>query len=285
MTRRFEMAAREWSLVAFTMLAQAAAGVLALVVLPWALAGGGPARRPEILVPCAIVLGLLAVAAALSLLHLGKPANAPRTLANLRTSWLSREIFFLGLSAGTTAILVAQEWARTGGKTLFAALAAAAALAGAALVLSMANIYRLEAVPVWRSGLTPFSFFMTAALAGTLAVAAWPARLGPHPMARWAGLFAMGLLVLDLAVTAFADPTFGLPRLTGCLEDRTVPRRLILLFGLRLAFLLAAAAAAATVLLMRGASALLMTPPLAAALVSELLGRVLFYAKFKKAGL
>jgi DMSO reductase anchor subunit len=70
----------------------------------WALAAtlGGPALRP---VPF-LVLG--AVALLLSARHLGRPARALRALANLRRSWLSREVAavpaFLALGGAHAAL-------------------------------------------------------------------------------------------------------------------------------------------------------------------------------------
>ena len=285
MKRRSSGAARELSLVAFTMLAQAGAGALLLLVLPAVMAGAGPDRRPGVVEPSVGVLLLLGFAAALSILHLGKPSNAPRTLANLGTSWLSREILFLGASAGLVAVVLVLEWTRTGGRGGLVGAAAAAGLAGALLVLSMANIYRLEAVPVWRGPMTPFAFFMTATLAGTLTVAGAPGRWGPHPLSLWIAPLVAGLLVVDLLAVTFADPSFGLRRMPRCLAEREVPRGLVLVFGLRLALLLASAGAAATVALLGAPAAVLLVPPLVAGLVSETLGRVLFYATFRKAGL
>ena len=172
MPRRPEMAKREWPLIGFTLLAQTGVGFFVVFTLPFVLTGDSRFARPAVLRSLALALVLLASAAALSFFHLGKPVNAWRTLGNLGDSWLSREIFFLLLTTGLLAGTFVLVWARGGSRTLVVGIVIAAALSGAALILSMANIYRLEAVPSWNNAMTVFSFFMTAALVGTLAALA-----------------------------------------------------------------------------------------------------------------
>jgi Fe-S-cluster-containing dehydrogenase component/DMSO reductase anchor subunit len=86
----------EWSLLAFTSV------VIGLAA--WALAAtlGGPALRP---IP---FLALGAAALLLSARHLGRPERALRALANVRRSWLSREVAavpaFLALGVAHAAL-------------------------------------------------------------------------------------------------------------------------------------------------------------------------------------
>src|SRR5512135_1935266 len=100
----------EWSLVAFTITGQLAAGLYLLLGvasyfgLTDAAARLGRTGRLEFLT---VVLALLAAATALSIFHLHHPTKAYRTLANLGRSWLSREIFSLlvfGAAAGAQAV-------------------------------------------------------------------------------------------------------------------------------------------------------------------------------------
>lgn len=139
------------SLVAFTLLGQAAAGI-AIV----SLFDGSLAR------PLFVAIGLLLAAAALvSLLHLGRASGACRAPATIRTSRLSREIVMLA-SFGAAWLLA------------FLALRAgqiAMAVCGAGLVFSMGRVYRLDAVPPWNSWRTEASFAASALLLGALAFA------------------------------------------------------------------------------------------------------------------
>ena len=87
------MARREWPLVVFTLLGQTAAGAFWLAAVPLALSNGSGAEAdgpsPGFLVYAGIA-ALLAVAAAVSFLHLGRPWLAHHALDNLKSSWLSR---------------------------------------------------------------------------------------------------------------------------------------------------------------------------------------------------
>jgi anaerobic dimethyl sulfoxide reductase subunit C (anchor subunit) len=92
-------------------------------------------------------------------------------LSNLRTSWLSREIFFelgfMGLVA--LAIVLALTGVAQGG--LFKGVMAAAGLAGVLFLLSMSKLYMLQTVPAWNLAYTPLSFVMTALTLGAMAAA------------------------------------------------------------------------------------------------------------------
>ncbi len=128
------------SLVVFTVLAQAAAGV--------ALFGGTPA----------IALSLLVVAGAVVLLHLGRPGRARLATARWRRSWLSREVL-LGMAFG--AALVARLLLPEGRVAAYVA-----ALLGLFFVWAIANVYRLRTVPAWDTWRTPAQFLGTAFLLG-----------------------------------------------------------------------------------------------------------------------
>lgn len=291
------MAVREWPLIVFTLLAQTGVGFFVAFTLPFVLAGDSAAARPVVLRSLALVAAFLAAAAAFSFFHMGKPANAWRTLGNLEDSWLSREIFFLLLTAGLLAGLFILVWARGGSGTLGVGVAVITALAGSALILSMANIYRLEAVPSWNNAMTVFSFLMTAALGGTLGAYAAPAvgilkpGEGPHPLAGELAQAALVLAVVDLAAALLFDPNFGAAEAAGSGRAGAAPAA-----GYRAVFLvrlaLLAIAGLSIVAALRHGGADVFDPmvrgpiitALAAGLASEGLGRVLFYALFRKAG-
>jgi anaerobic dimethyl sulfoxide reductase subunit C (anchor subunit) len=299
MKRKPEMAAREWPLVVFTLLAQIGVGFFLAFPLPLLLSGDRPEARSMLLISLAGVLAVLAAAGALSFFHLGNPLNAYRTLGNLRESWLSREIFFLLLTTGLLVGLFVLEWTRAGSRTALVALSVAAALAGVALILSMANVYRLEAIPAWDSPMTTFSFLMTAFVLGALGSAAVSAfKLlseggGATPFAGRLPMnaAALALLALDLTAVLLFDPNFGLVRNGQRRVDPRPSRALMRLHGLRMALLLSAAAALVPMILagshLASSSLIqsLMIGAFVAVLASETLGRVLFFALFRKEGL
>ena len=296
------MAKKEWPLIAFTLLSQTAVGFFLLFTVPLALSGTGTGAADVRLLRLRslfIVLILLAAAAALSFFHLGNPLGAYRALNNVRTSRLSREIFFELLLIFLIAVVGWLEWRRIGSQDLRLGLYLLAALAGVGLIWSMTGIYRLEAVPVWNNAMTPFSFFMTAFVLGALGSAAAPAfKLlregeGAPPFAGrlpWNGA-ALALLVLNFAGVVLFDPHFGIRRLGRREFDSKPSRVFALLYGLRLAFLLTAAVAVVPSILAESPPTPgspvqnLMIWAFVAALISETLGRILFYALFRKDGL
>ena len=140
------METRDWSLVVFTVLTQAAVGVfLVLQVLRYLshrLGARGSARakddRPEVShagdrarddspeaggvrnpgheapVPLVLVLAVLSAGLLAALLHLSTPLQAARAVVNFSSSWLSREIVFGSLFAALLGALAAQEWRAAG---------------------------------------------------------------------------------------------------------------------------------------------------------------------------
>src|SRR5512140_3085429 len=104
------MNATEWALIVFTILMQLAVGaLLVLQVLRTVIVrqNGEAANRLPDLALFALV-PIVGVALLASLFHLANPIGAPRALANIGTSWLSREILLsvlFGLLVVTVAFL------------------------------------------------------------------------------------------------------------------------------------------------------------------------------------
>ncbi|MFN7989552.1 MAG: DmsC/YnfH family molybdoenzyme membrane anchor subunit [Thermoanaerobaculia bacterium] len=283
---------REGSLVAFTLLTQAAAGTCALLLAfegraVRAGAGASVASAALPILSFALVAALLGLAA--SFLHLGNPRNAVRALGNLRSSWLSREIL---LAALFSAALAAATLLRVRpGPAGFAAGFAhgLAAVAGFGLVVTMARAYRLRTVPAWDLPTTPVAFFATAVALGALAVAAGLALRGPGPTDPARGpvpLLAAGLVVL---VVALASGLLWLRRLAG---GNGAQREAFARTG-RTQRRLVAARIALTALAVAAGLATRFAPdaawPVVAALVlafaAEAAGRVLFYEARVRSGL
>lgn len=164
----------EHSLVAFTLLAQLAVGAT------WFWSISEPFDRRALVIITAIML----IALLASLVHLGQPRHAWRALANLRTSWLSREVLAASLFTGALLAVLA-----TGGRGLWPAN-----VLGLALIISMAQVYRLRTVPEWNNHATTASFFATTLLLGGVLHGAFISA-GP----QWA-YGAMGLVALRLLV-------------------------------------------------------------------------------------
>lgn len=172
----------EWPLVIFTLALQLSCGLALAATLADSLANpsAAPAARPLALaIFPAIAVGMLA-----SLLHLGQPLAAWKSLLNLRQSRLSLEVLLTALFA-LTALVYSGFWL-AGRTEMRLPLGMAASVLGLAAVASSAMIYVLPSQPAWNSGWVPASFLGTTALLGGLASAA---------LLSWAGGAAAGTTV------------------------------------------------------------------------------------------
>jgi DMSO reductase anchor subunit len=162
---------KERSLVTFTLLAQTAVGAfLALLLIVLLISfetdlssARHLTRLPLMWVGLLVLAGLLA-----SFLHLGTPGHAWYALSNLRNSWLSREILFMMLFAGSGALLTGVWVLSNASYALPALLSAPVAASGLALIYSMARVYMLRTVPAWKSTRTLASFGISTLLLGAL---------------------------------------------------------------------------------------------------------------------
>jgi anaerobic dimethyl sulfoxide reductase subunit C (anchor subunit) len=207
---------KEKSLVAFTIMSQTGAGAfIVLGMLHYALVRG----VAEVLTDRALLaIGpIVAVGMLASFFHLGTPMNAWRALANLRSSWLSREVLFALLFTLLGGWFAVVQWQEIGPLAIREVLAWCAACAGLAMIYSMARVYMLRTVPAWNSWATPVSFFATALLLGSLLAAvgvtlAWAGLPDgqafvlltryhlPQAILHWLGLGSFALLGIELIV-------------------------------------------------------------------------------------
>jgi anaerobic dimethyl sulfoxide reductase subunit C (anchor subunit) len=206
---------REWPLVAFTILGQTAAGIGLLVLLPLALSNGdlwNARGRETVLMILAVVFGLLVLAALLSFFHLGHPFRARRVLANLRTSWLSREILFeLAFLAFVALAFVLVRTGNTQG-LFFKTVLGGAALAGSLFLVSMGKLYMLESVPSWDFAYTGISFFLTALTLGAMATAWITGAPTGNPNSYFSTLWTVAFFFIagDVFFAAILTPRYGL---------------------------------------------------------------------------
>lgn len=200
-------------LVAFTLLLQLAVGAFlagAALDLSNGLSGGD--SRVGSLGNAAFLAIVATTAAGLGLafLHLGIPAHAWRSLANLRRSWLSRELLFASGFLVMAAMFAGLRIAHPVPPSWRSAVAAAAAICGMALIYSMARVYRLRTMPVWDTPLTTLSFFSATCLMGSLAagaaVALWAGGSAPAAHLGVLAAVATGCFVFELGLEAIAPP-------------------------------------------------------------------------------
>ena len=154
-----------WSLVPFTLLIQSAVGSVWCVQTALFLSGGRVGLlylKFQIIAALCLVLAGLAAA----MTHLGKPGDSLHAARNLKSSWLSREIFTVNLFAGILAAMAAVSHIRPGALNGWVMLAGS--LAGGTALYAMTRVYRLKTVPSWNHAGTPLNFLGSALLLGGL---------------------------------------------------------------------------------------------------------------------
>ena len=304
------MATRDWALVVFTLLTQAAVGAFVTLQVLQFLAARRPheARVGNLRTPMAhaAILAVLSAGMLAALLHLSTPLQAARAVVNFSSSWLSREIVFGSLFAILLAAIVATELRRGGASGSSRWLALAAAAAGVAFLFCQIAIYLLPAQPAWNSFATPAAFGGSALRLGILGVAVGLAATRPpseaagraaasggRPLPALRGLALAAIVVLaaelivvplhllSLAADGSAAAAASATLLTGDYGG---------ILMLRIGLLCVAAAALVGFLASRRPGGHRLAPALTGAafcsvLVSELCGRFLFYAMQVRVGI
>ena len=190
-----------WPLILLTVLTQLAVGTVAGTVASEVLAA---ARRRPAFAGAAVAAFLAgALALGVSVLHLGRPAQAWKALRNLRRSWLSREVALFGAFAGAAMAYAAASVA--GGPTL--SVGGVAVALGVTGIYASGRLYLVPARPVWNSPRTLVTFFATSVATGPLlALLAVDRRaLGPGGAKVLLAASAAGTLVQLLVYRQLID--------------------------------------------------------------------------------
>ncbi len=294
---------REWALILFTILGQMSVG--AFIVLGfvhfYAVRKEGEVEadrlsdRALLIIGPVLILGLLA-----SLLHLGDPLNSFRAVSNIGSSWLSREILFGVLFAVVGGIFAIMQWRKISRFAVRNIVAWIASLVGIALVYSMSRVYMLPTQPAWNTVATPILFFTTTLLLGLLAMGAvfvantayLRRKSEVHEVQvdllcgalRWISVSAMLLLGLELIVIPLYVASLSSEAGAALESVRMMIDDFGVVFALRLVLAFLGAGVFAF-FLFRSASqrseqalAVLVYGAFALVLVSEVMGRFLFYA-------
>ncbi|WP_280770649.1 dimethyl sulfoxide reductase anchor subunit family protein [Salipaludibacillus daqingensis] len=159
----FHVLAEEWQLLLFTLMMQAAVGTFMFVVIVRSQSKLEINLREKITRTGLIFTGpLVVIGILLSAFHLGDPFGAYRSIMNVSTSWLSREILFTGLFFVMWAVAFILD--RKGKwNTLYGWVTV---MVGAAAIVSMASIYATSIIPAWSNFNTYLTFFGTAVFFG-----------------------------------------------------------------------------------------------------------------------
>lgn len=151
--------AEEWPLMTFTVLAQLAIGLFIMLMIAKGLWGDNEDEAANALTALGFTaVGPITVLALIfSLFHLGDPMGAYRSILNLGSSWLSREIITVGAFLGLWVLF----WLTGRKNKPSTVLGWLTALLGVAAVVSMANIYSSSVRPAWTDLNTYLTFFGT----------------------------------------------------------------------------------------------------------------------------
>ncbi|MEO7190844.1 MAG: DmsC/YnfH family molybdoenzyme membrane anchor subunit [Vicinamibacterales bacterium] len=250
-----------WPLVIMTVLTQLSVGTFAVV---WLLQLVGASTRLGVAALSSLVVASIALAA--STMHLGRPVHAYRAIKAWKRSWLSREVVLFGGFSGVASAYAAALWFGVPGGTAVGVVTVVLGLGG---VTATGYIYRVPSRPAWNTPFTLVQFLLTSAILGLLFANAVGAG-----DARWLVIAAAATATTELVVLALRF--FRLISSSG-IELQASGRLLATTLRSRLV--------ARGVLLAVGALALPLSTShpvaqwiaFALALVSELLGRYLFF--------
>jgi anaerobic dimethyl sulfoxide reductase subunit C (anchor subunit) len=276
---------KESSLVIFSLLTQTAIGAFWMqgLVYLWATGRVGSETARDLTLPGFLaIVPLMAIALLVSLLHLGTRRNAWRAVANLGSSWLSREILFGALFAAGAAVFAGLLWWQVEPGWLQVLTWLLAAVCGGLALYSMLRIYLLRTVPAWNNWTTPAAFGISTLLLGGMSMCA---AMALNPAARgdllrlplaFISLLSLFLLAGRLVLTAL--------RAKGADAWLMVLHLSLLVFAMLITSLLVYQS---VMFEFSGRSPALSTLAVVAflvALTEEAVGRVLFYMSFAQAG-
>lgn len=165
------MISGEWALVIFTLLAQLAVGtwVVALSLKTLISKKLNPNLAAQLTGPAFLLAGpIIGIALVISFFHLGQPMLAYGAIANLGSSWLSREIIFSGLFM---FLWIAAFYLNYRKAKAADTVGWITAIVGVLAVFSMASIYHFASIPAWETVNTYIAFFATTIVLGSITVA------------------------------------------------------------------------------------------------------------------
>lgn len=175
----------EVPLICFTVFAPAAAGA-SLFALPL---GGGWALAAVVVLM--VTAGMLA-----SIAHLARPLRAPRSLAHLGSSWLSREILVVSAFWALAALWLICELGGFPWSTAARGFHVAAIVVGIVLLWAIARAYRVHGQPAWDGSDTFWELVAIALGSGGAVAAAVAAGQGIAGFGGTLPLMLLGVVAL-----------------------------------------------------------------------------------------
>lgn len=160
------MFAEEWPLMMFTLLTQLAVGSFFILVLVRSLLVKTEQKEANQFIQFGVkAVGMtMGIALVFSLFHLGTPSGAYRSILNLGSSWLSREI----LTAGGFFVLWFVTYLQLRKGSYSSVLSWITSLVGLLAIYSMGSIYATSVRPAWDNANTYLAFYGTTFLFGSV---------------------------------------------------------------------------------------------------------------------
>jgi anaerobic dimethyl sulfoxide reductase subunit C (anchor subunit) len=296
----------EWPLLIFTLLVQMAIGLFVLLTtFRFLIAASTDTISFEYFYSAgySITLLLLILGVFAGTFHLGRPINALLAMANIKKSWLSREMF-LGITFGLiTLALSLVSWLEIRSFIVWNLLLITGTIMAIALLYAIARIYMLRTVPTWNRITVPLSFFSTSILLGSILFSILVAIQTPslftsvqQPtiVSKFMGGISTGSLALMFFQIILGYIIFREFRSQVRPTDHSLGNlwaKYQLFFMFRLGFGLIGIALYMNILEQvinqfhsEGPWATLLLGPFLLVFLSEASGRILFYASYKSAG-
>jgi len=281
-----------WSLVFFTLFAQAAFGL----VVSLAIVAAGRQRARRIVytnvrtMVTGIALLLMAAALVFSFFHLGSPEKAFYAVSNLRYSWLSREILMVSVFSAVLLIWYIMQKTDAAGRLANRYMRSLSVLAGALMVYTMARLYMVPTIPVWDSARTLVLFYSSGLLLGApllmaLIVPSYlgePGRPVSYPFLPLLALIIVLSFLIRIPFIFLHEPAIENPAFPAA----DIP---LLLYVFHYFFLIAGITLISLrIFFLSGNSALIWRIYLMLSLIfiftGEIIGRYIFYASYLRAG-
>ncbi|OEE56203.1 dimethyl sulfoxide reductase anchor subunit family protein [Vibrio splendidus] len=158
----------EWSLIFFTVLAQTAVGGYLLIGARALILGHDEEKLNSYKVPMFILWALMGLGFMFSTTHLGSPLRAFNAFNQLGSAWLSNEVFFGAAFFAVGGLQWLLSVLKKGGVAIQKALMVGAMVLGVIFMYAMINVYMINTVPTWDNIYTPLSFIMTMVVGGLL---------------------------------------------------------------------------------------------------------------------
>ncbi len=283
-------AASEIPLLAFTLLAQMAVGIVLVGQL--AVAGFTDGQvRTRLQNQSFFALLFVAVAALLSFFHLGTPLHGPFTLSNIGSSWLSREIAMVIATGAGLAALAYMRWKKPE-SSANNPLALLVCALGLIFIYAMSKVYSSPFLPGWAGSSTFFLFFASTLILGSLwlACSLGTAKLSEGPAYNSAFWRIFFFAVAGFVLLAICQPMAGAESVGGLnpLSRESSLETISLLQGWHaclsgLAIMLFCAALWQMV--RKRPMAGILIAALCVAIAGEVLGRLAFYMSYARIGM